>query len=189
MLIQTTALASERRSPPGRHAGATLIELLIGIAIVAIMITMGLPSFMVWIQNTQIRTAAEAVLNGMQMTRAEAVRRNEQITFALNGFDWAITDSTGATIESRTAQEGSDNVVLAATGTLPLTFNGLGRPIGGVAVLPGTNDVARISVSNPTGGECQASGGAMRCLEIHVTLSGQVRMCDPRLPSSDPQGC
>lgn len=172
-----------------RHGGATLIELMIGLAIVAILVSMALPGFMVWIQNTQIRTAAEAVLNGLQTARAEAVRRNEQITFSLVGFDWNITDATGAVIESRSGEEGSRNAVITVIGTLPLTFNGLGRPLGGTAAVGAGNDAVQLRISNPTGGGCQDSGGEMRCLEVRVTLSGQVRMCDPKLASTDPQGC
>ncbi len=166
-----------------------MIEIMIALVIVAILVSMAAPGFMIWIQNTQIRTAAEAVLNGLQMTRAEAVRRNEQVTFSLVGFDWNITDSTGAVIESRLSEEGSRNAVITVTGALPLTFNGLGRPLGGTAAIGGDNDAVQIRVSNPSGGTCQDSGGEMRCLEVRVTLSGQVRMCDPKLPDTDPQGC
>lgn len=172
-----------------RQAGATLVELAIGLVIIAIMTAMALPSFITWIQNTQIRTAAEAMLNGLQMTRAEAVRRNEQVTFSLDGFNWNITDATGTVIESRSSEEGSRNAVVTVIGTMPLTFNGLGRPLGGTAAVGGGNDAVQLRVSNPNGGSCQDSGGEMRCLEIRVTLSGQVRMCDPKLPSTDPQGC
>jgi len=191
MLIQTTVIAPAPRRPfpPSRHAGATLIELMIGIAIVAILVSMALPSFMTWIQNTQIRTAADALLSGLQITRAEAVRRNELITFTLTGFDWAITDSTGAAIESRDAGEGSSNAVITVQGAMPLTFNGVGRPSGAALAAVANNDVTIITVANPTGGLCQGSGGNMRCLQVHVTLGGQVRMCDPVLPTTNPQSC
>ena len=56
--------------------GFTLVELMIGIAIVGLSLVMAAPSFSSWIQSTQIRTAAEAVQNGLQLARGEAVRRN-----------------------------------------------------------------------------------------------------------------
>lgn len=189
MLIQATAIAPVRWPVQRRHAGATLIELMIGIAIVAMLVGIALPNFITWIQNTQIRTAADALLSGLQITRAEAVRRNELITFTLTGFDWAITDSTGAAIESRTAEEGSDNAVITVQGAMPLTFNGVGRPSGAALAAVANNDVTIITVANPTGGLCQDAGGTMRCLQVHVTLGGQVRMCDPVLPTTNPQSC
>lgn len=67
---------------PGK-AGFSLIELLIGITIVGILFIMGIPSFKSWIQNTQIRTATEAIQNGLEWARAEAVRRNTLVRFQL----------------------------------------------------------------------------------------------------------
>lgn len=175
-----------------RQRGVTLIEILVGLALVSILIGSALPNFMIWIQNTQIRTSAESMLNALQLARAEAVRRNEQISVSLLGFDWTITDSAGGTIQTRAAGEGSNNAVMTVVGAMPLTFNGLGRPITGTPAIGGSADVTQITVSNPTGGNCQGSGGEMRCLEVHVTLSGQVRMCDPRMTTldpSNPQAC
>jgi prepilin-type N-terminal cleavage/methylation domain-containing protein len=64
--------------------GFTMIELLIGIVVLAILLGMGAPSFMTWMQNAQIRNAADAVLNGMQLARTEAIRRNKPVQFALS---------------------------------------------------------------------------------------------------------
>lgn len=176
-----------------RQAGVTLIEILVGLALVSILIGTALPSFMTWIQNTQIRASAESMLNALQLARAEAVRRNEQITVSLLGFDWTVSDATGTTIQTRVSGEGSSNVVMTVVGAMPLTFNGLGRPITGTPTIGGGSaDVTQITISNPVGGNCVSNGGAMRCLEVHVTLSGQVRMCDPGmtlLDPTNPQAC
>ena len=61
----------------------SLIELLIGIGIVAILLTLGAPSFGEWIKNTRIRSTAESLQNGIQFARAEAVRRNSPTQFQL----------------------------------------------------------------------------------------------------------
>lgn len=61
--------------------GFSLIELLLGITITGILLVMGVPSFKSWIQNAQIRTATEAIQNGLEMARAEAVRRNTLVRF------------------------------------------------------------------------------------------------------------
>ncbi len=65
------------------EAGFTLIELLVGITIVGILFIMGVPSFKSWIQNAQIHTATEAIQNGLELARAEAVRRNTLVRFQL----------------------------------------------------------------------------------------------------------
>ena len=45
--------------------GMTMIELMVGIAIVALLLALTAPSFSSWIQSTQIRTAAETLQNGL----------------------------------------------------------------------------------------------------------------------------
>lgn len=66
-----------------RETGFTLIELLVGLTIVGILFMMGVPSFKSWIQNTQIHTATEIIQNGLELARAEAVRRNTPVRFQL----------------------------------------------------------------------------------------------------------
>lgn len=166
-------------------AGVTLIEVLVTLTVLAILLMVGLPAYKDWLQNTQIRTAAESVLNGLQLARGEAVKRNALVTFALSGNNWAVTvNSTGQTIQSRTGGEGSRNAVISVTpaGIASVTFNGVGRVSGG-------SDVT-FSVTNPVaGGACQTAGGPMRCMNIVVLAGGQTRLCDPKLPPTDPQGC
>jgi type IV fimbrial biogenesis protein FimT len=168
--------------------GVSMIEIMVGVAIIAILMGMGVPSFRDWIQSSQIRTAAEAVQNGLQLARTEAVRQNTSVQFVLDaGYGWTVgcvtaTASCPATIQSRPGTEGSSNAVVAGV-SLPATivFNGLGRVTPAAATT--------FTVSNPTGGNCKTNGGAMRCLDVSISTGGQIRMCDPALASSDPRGC
>jgi len=188
--------------------GATLIELLIGMVILGILIALGLPSFSTWLQNSQIRTSAESVQNGISLARAEAVRRNstarfqftDSLTNACNlstsGTNWivslddpedlcATTPSDTVTpriIQARSGAEGSPNAVIAASQN-SIIFNGLGR----VTPTPAGN--VTVDITNPTSGTCAASAGKMRCLRVVVSPGGQIRMCDPAFASTDPQGC
>lgn len=160
-------------------SGMTLIELLIGFALIGVLLSLGVPSFSAWLQNVQVRNAAESIFNGLQLARANAVQRNKSVTFTLNGPDstWSVTiDSPSAlepaVVQTRNAAEGTPNAVIATTSPT-ITFDGLGK----------TNLLAAalIQVTNPTGGACQtsASVGSMRCLNITVAVGGQVKMCDP----------
>lgn len=77
--------------------GFTMVELAVGLAIVAILLAAAVPAFTAWIGNARIRSTAEVLLNGIQLARAEAVRRNTRVRFQL-------TDTAGA------------NCVIAETG-------------------------------------------------------------------------
>jgi len=78
--------------------GFSLIELAVVLAVVAILYRIAAPSFGAWISNTQTRTAAESIQNGLQLARAEAIRRNRSVIFWLTaqgtgGADWMVACS------------------------------------------------------------------------------------------------
>ncbi|TLD44583.1 MAG: hypothetical protein FAZ92_03133 [Accumulibacter sp.] len=188
--------------------GFSLIELLVGIVILGVLMAMAVPRFSDWLRNARIRTSAEAIQNGLQLARAEAVRRNATVRFQLvNTIDdtcaldtagphWVVSMDNPAgqcasapsdtaaprIIQVRNRAEGSVQTLVAA-GQSAFVFNGLGRltpvPAGNVA----------IDVSSTTGGTCVASGGSVRCLRLVVSVGGQIRMCDPALPAGDAQAC
>lgn len=191
-----------------RRGGFTLVELMIGLGIFAILLMFMAPTFASWIQSTQIRNSAESILNGVVAARAESVRLNTSVNFQLVtsstnscvlstlGTSWVVSrdDPTSKCasspsdtvapriIQKRFANDGSPNAVVTADQNT-ITFNGYGQATNlGAAT-------ASINVTNPTGGTCVASGGPMRCLRVEVTTGGQVRMCDPALASTDPRGC
>ena len=70
-----------------RQRGVTLIELMIGLVIIGFLLLMGVPAFTTFLQNQKIRTAAESVLNGLQLARTEALTRNGQVELVLTDED------------------------------------------------------------------------------------------------------
>jgi type IV fimbrial biogenesis protein FimT len=188
--------------------GFSLIELMIGIALIGILLALAAPNFFQWIQSSQIRTSTESMQNGLQMARAEAVRRNAPVRFQLMDSvsnacaasttlsNWVVSmdDASGACaasasetvapriIQVRTTQEGSQNAVIAADQAV-IAFNSLGR----VTPTPAAN--ITIDVTNPSGGAC-ATAGPMRCLRLVVSIGGQIRMCDPAVTTpNDSRAC
>jgi len=157
--------------------GVTLIEMLIGIAILGILIALGLPGYSAWIQNTQIRTAAESVLNGMQLARNEAVRRNLNVQLVLGAqSSWTISvPSTAEQIQARDYGAGSTYVTVAAVpaNATTITFNSLGRVVGPPsAPIP----ITQLDFDVPTS---ILAATASRDLRIVVSPGGNIRMCDP----------
>ncbi len=63
--------------------GLNIVEIMISLVVLGVLIGLGAPGFAEWLQNQQIRAAAEATLNGLQVARGEAVRRNTPVRFQL----------------------------------------------------------------------------------------------------------
>jgi type IV fimbrial biogenesis protein FimT len=168
-----------------RQAAFTLIELLITLAVLGVLLGLGVPAFRVWMQNTQVRNAADAVLNGVQMARAEAVRRNMNVEFALGtGAEWTVAQASPRTvIQSRVAEEGqTDRAQIDAqpAGATIVTYS----PLGGVTTnLDASTTLRRIDIQTPG-----ASPGVRR-LSVVISVNGSPRMCDRDLPTTDTRSC
>ena len=70
---------------PAAQQGISLIELMITVAIFVILALMAFPLYTTWIASQQVRTATEAVLDGLRATQGEAVKRNSAVRFVLTG--------------------------------------------------------------------------------------------------------
>jgi len=164
--------------------GFTLIELMIGIAIMSIVMALAMPSYRTWIQNTRIRNTAESILNGLQVARMEAVRRNVPVQLLFGtGSAWTVgcvtvTATCPATIQSRSSGEGSSTAVtVTSSGGGTFVFDQFGRrstpAVGAGAV--------RLDVT--------ATGG--RSLRVTIDVGGNTRMCDPDtgVATTDPRHC
>lgn len=166
--------------------GFTLLELAIGLAVIAILATMAVPAFQHWTQNTQIRNGAEGILNGLQIARAEAVRRNVIIQFALTtGSGWTIATAAAPTtiLQSRSAGEGSVGAAVTASpaGATTISFNGMGW------IVPNADGSSTLSTVDVT--SSSMTGSAIRPLRVVLAAGGSPKMCDPAVPSTDPRAC
>lgn len=202
---------------PSAVRGLSLIELLMGVTILGIALVLGVPSFAEWVQNSQIRSTAESLQNGLQFARSEAVRRNKPVRLELTtsldngcavnkaGTNWVVSLSTAA--QSAASKCGnnidpdSDTPYLLQKGT-PVTsnantlidasqaafaFNSLGRIVA--TTNPATNVEPSFVNINSSRGKCEKDDGKLRCLRVEIAAGGQIRMCDPKRPTGDPMAC
>ena len=168
-----------------RAAGFTLIELVITVAVLMILLFVALPNFAVWMQNSQIRTAGEAILNGLQIARAEAIRRNVNVELRMDASSgWtARLAGTGEVVQSRVAGEGSAAALVTITpaGANTVTFNSFGSIATNA---DGTSTVTEIKIDSPA-----IAAADSRELCILVRAGGNVRLCDPQVAATDTRTC
>lgn len=207
MLMRASRPWTRRRAPHG----FTLIELAVTLTLFGILIAIGLPSFMAWIRNAQVRAVADSLQSGMRRAQTEAVRLNQSVVFSLtnanpalnataaaNGKNWSIQsiaqfadpNHQASFLTGGSLADVSSSVTI--TGAAAICFNSNGRlsapATTGVpgAVCDGTPQ--QFNVEQP--GRTLSSGD--RRLRVLVAIGGQVRMCDPDRPTlsaTTPDGC
>ena len=195
------------------NAGFTLVEMMISVAILAILLGIGMPSFQRFIENTKIRTTADSLQAGLNLARTEALRRNARVSFWLvnnvsascarsaSGTSWVVAFDNPAgvcnaaasdtavprIIQSYSGSDGSSGMGVSA-------LNGAGNAascitfngFGTVEPNCGANEVPiwRIKV------ESANAASTARKLDVRIISGGAVRMCDPAVTSTtDPSRC
>ncbi len=170
--------------------GFTLIELMIGLAIVAIVLAMGMPSYSVWILNAKLRAAAEAIQSGLQLARSEAVSRNAPVSLTMGaGSSWVVGCVTAAatcpaSIQSRATGDGSSTAVTVAPASTVITFDNLGRMSSPVPAGGATFTTINVGLDTTV-----LPASKARNLNITIGIGGNVRLCDPHASSTDPRAC
>lgn len=190
---------------PGAHrSGFSLIELMVAITIIGLLVIAGTPAYTTWMANGRVRNAAESIQNGLRFARNQSVQLARPARFQLmsSGATWqvcllaaatptAACDAIGSEVVQQFYAEGGASDVNVGSTTVSgtafttdlsgsgsagagVTFNSLGRPSG-------TNPIVRI--------DAKATLNTSRRLVMVISPGGSVRMCDPALPTSNPQGC
>lgn len=184
--------------------GFTLVEMMVVVAIMAILLGVAAPSFQTFVANAKIRSVAENIQAGLMLAKSEALRRNENISF------WLV-DGLGATCAR--SSSGStwvvsfDNPTEACGSTPSDTVNPrliqTGPPISdtqGVTVAAVSSDAPAVAAScvtfngfgrvltNCTGGTTRMArvaissttqAATIRALDVRIDNGGGVRLCDP----------
>ena len=162
-------------------SGLTLIELMVTIAIAAILAGLAAPSFREMIVANSIKSHASAMLSSLLLARGEALKRNGRVVLCKSADGAACTLSggweqgwivfadannnaaldAGETLIQRHAALG-DGLSLTGNGNIPnyVSYSGMGenRTTAG-AIQPGTFTLCQLS----------ASGGKARQISISGT--------------------
>jgi type IV fimbrial biogenesis protein FimT len=167
------SLSSSRRGT----AGFTVVELMVSVAIVALLSAIAVPTMRGVLTNNRIRAAAASLQNGLTLARAEAVRLNVPISFVLTSGGWNILLPDGTLLHQASGKEHATGLTI--TPTLPATstvvFDAFGRRASG----PTRIDV--VAANPPTSN--------YRPLRVQVTGGGASRLCNPAVASTEPMAC
>jgi type IV fimbrial biogenesis protein FimT len=191
-------------------AGFTLVEMVIAVAIIAILLAAGMPSFQTFIENTKIRGATENMQAGLHLARMEAMRRNARVSLWMvngltsscarsnSGTSWVVSQENPAgscnaassdttsprLIQSRSGSDGSTNINVSALDSANAASSCITfNGFGRVesACTGGDNPITRITFASPS--------SSTRSLEVRIPTGGAVRMCDPSASTGSATAC
>jgi len=120
--------------------GFSIIELMTAVAIVAILVTVGLPSLRELMANNRLTSQINAFASSLSLARSEAVKVNRTVVVCpssdgatcATGVDWNVgwivyvDDGSVVPIQSVAALTPASNTLKTDLGADTLSYNGLG---------------------------------------------------------------
>jgi len=97
-----------------RNSGFTAYELAVTLAIVAIMATVTMPSFLSWLTAHRLRGASINLMADMEMAKIRAIRENTfvAVQFAADKYRIFIDNGSGGGVAGDWIQNGSERLVI-----------------------------------------------------------------------------
>ncbi|MFE8645939.1 GspH/FimT family pseudopilin [Sphingomonas sp. NCPPB 2930] len=128
------ALTSMRRAA----RGFTLIELMVTVAIVAILGMVAVPSFVAFQRNSELTSTSNSLLAAIGTARSEAMKRNMRVVVVpFSGTSWGNGWKVFADLNKDGKLSDSDTIVAQRDAPLPSYF---ATPAGTETAAAGTTD-------------------------------------------------
>lgn len=170
-----------------RAGGFTLIELMVTITLIVTLLALAAPSFATFQRNSELTTAANAMLSSLTAARSEAMKRGRNVSVVpADGSNWdsgwivfVDTDASGTLngAETELSREPAlASTITAVTGSAPEGFK---APGGAVYVMFNGSGYPRL-----TSGAFQASSldftiASGEARRIISSPAGRLRVCKP----------
>jgi type IV fimbrial biogenesis protein FimT len=149
-----------------KDTGFSLLELMVAIAIVAILSTIAVPGIIQWLPKHRVGSAARVVKSTLEFARSSAIKRNTEVRV---DFDWAndnltvvevLEDPPGTFVETtlRIRQMPGDVDLDDIDLGDEVTFNGHGfapGSSGGVVVVNTSDNTLSRSITLTVGGNAR----------------------------------
>ncbi len=187
MTLYTAPLSGQRFE---RTRGFTLIELMVTLAVAAVMMTLAAPSFVAFMRNSELVSQANAMVAALNTARTEAMKRGlGTMVVPKDGQAWTSGWRVFVDINGDNAYTDGTDVVVTEQPALPVYFMvsatgtaGLGNPYvlynssGYPALVNGGFGAVTISIART-----DLSGQDLldQTRRVKLASTGRVRTCKP----------
>lgn len=176
------------------HKGLTLVELMIAVAIIAIVAAVLIPDYLNQQPFRQLNTTGRDIYAALQMAKVEAARRNANVVMEFipgapfTSYRIFLDNGTGVGgVAGDRNLNGAEPILLLATnlpqgvmGTQTFAVNGAGNGAVGFTsrVLPTGIGTITLNIDADGNGVADLVGGQATYRTITVTIAGGVRFDD-----------
>lgn len=163
--------------------GFTLIELMVAIAVLAIFITIGIPSFLDTIEKHRVASAIEKVYADLHLARSQAIKSNQRQFVSLTaGAGWCYgIDDTAAGCDCSANACVMDGVP-RNIGSADFTNTNLAVDVASIEFEP-RRGLPQDANGAPLAGNFTISTANGRSAQVTMNAIGRLSICsdDPRM--------
>jgi len=170
-----------RRSVPRRARGFTLVELLVVMAVAAVLLMLAVPSFGTQIARNRVEGAATALATDLQYARSESVARNAQVGVIRGTGCYAVyVVGTTAATDCTSLGTGATEIKRVTLDSVTVAWNAGAANAAAFVEF----DPVRGMASSATGADRSGSftlGSSVGAWQLLVDVSpfGRVKTCSP----------
>jgi type IV fimbrial biogenesis protein FimT len=178
--------STRSRGRTQRQCGFTLLELMFTLTVLAVLVTLGMPSMQELLARNRLKTAAHALVGDLQWTRGEAIRRNLDLYLTIDTGTWCYGVSVIDDCDCRLTDPRAAKACTLPTAGEPIlkTVSGVDFPSVQVSSIsfagapPQTRFEPRRATARPGSLTFKSENGPE--LRILLSMLGRVRVCSPK---------